>query len=108
MFSRIVGHHPLRDCETTGFPMWKTSGKLKTLPWRPDPLTGTRKRPGPRNRTDLAIAASTVNLGYTSFPWGESGKTYSAHAGTTTKNLDPLVVAVLGFLENRRLAKRHE
>ena len=62
------------------------------------PLTGPLKRPGPENRPDLASGATTVNLGYTSFPWGESRKTDTAQAGRTTKSLDPLVVAVLGFL----------
>jgi hypothetical protein len=98
MFSRIVGHHPLRNCETTDFPMCKTTGKPKILPWRPDPLTGPVKRPGPGNRPDLASAATTVNLGYASSPWGDSGKTDTAQTGRTTKPLDPLVVAALGFL----------
>lgn len=98
MFSRIVGHHPLRDCETIDFPMWKTTGNRKYYRGGRTPLTGPLKQPGPGNRPDLASAATTVNLGYTSFPWGESRKTDTAQAGRTTKPLDPLVVAVLGFL----------
>lgn len=108
MFSRIVGHHPLRDCETTGFPLWKTPSKPKILPWRLDPLTGTLKRPGPGNRPDLANYRDNSQPRLHPFPRGESGKTDAAQTGRTTKPLGPLVVAVLGFPENRRLAKRRE
>lgn len=86
MFSRIVGHHPSPDSETTDFPMWKTPGKPKILPWRPDRLTGPLKRPGPGTRPDLARCRGN-NLGYTSFPSGESGKTETAQPGRTTKTL---------------------
>jgi hypothetical protein len=47
---------------------------------------------------DWQGAAATVNLGYTSFPSGESGKTETAQPGRTTKPLDPHVLGFLRFV----------